>query len=69
MRILVTGHGVDATDSPLRFQAADPLRFLGHEVLAVAPTESAVRWGLDRHTPEMPAYARNACRDSVRWGS
>ncbi len=53
MRILVTGHGVDATDSPLRFQAADPLRFLGHEVVAVAPTESAVRWGLDRHTPEM----------------
>jgi len=53
MRILVTGYGVDATDSPLRFQVADPLRFLGHEVVAVAPTEEAIRWGLDRYSPEI----------------
>ena len=53
MRILITGYGVDATDSPLRSQVADPLRFLGHEVVAVAPTEAAIRWGLDRYSPEI----------------
>jgi hypothetical protein len=34
-------------------QVADPLRFLGHEVVAVAPTKAAIKWGLDRYSPEM----------------
>ena len=53
MRIVITGHGIDASDSPLRSQIADPLRFLGHEVVAVAPTKAAMSWGLDRYSPEM----------------
>jgi len=53
MRIVVSGHGVDAIDSPLRLQVADPLRFLGHEVVAVAPTRAAIQWGLDRYSPEI----------------
>ena len=53
MRIVVSGYGVDASDSPLRSQIADPLRFLGHEVVAVAPTEAAIKWGLNRYSPEM----------------
>jgi len=53
MRIVVTGYGVDAPESPVRLQVADPLRFLGHEVVAVAPTKAAIKWGLDRYSPEM----------------
>jgi hypothetical protein len=37
----------------VRLQVADPLRFLGHEVVAVAPTKAAIKWGLDRYSPEM----------------
>ncbi len=53
MRIVVTGYGVDVPESPLRSQVAEPLRFLGHEVVAVAPTKAAIKWGLDRYSPEM----------------
>ena len=53
MRIVITGHGIDASDSPLRSQIAEPLRFLGHEVVAVAPTKAAISWGIDRYSPEM----------------
>ena len=53
MRIVVTGYGVDTPESHLRLQVADPLRFLGHEVVAVAPTNAAIKWGLDRYSPEM----------------
>ena len=53
MRIVVSGYGVDASDSPLRSRIADPLRFLGHEVVAVAPTKAAIKWGLNRYSPEM----------------
>lgn len=53
MRIVVTGYGVDAPESPLRLQVADPLRFLGHEVVAVAPTKAAIEWSLDRYSPEV----------------
>ena len=53
MRIVVTGYGVDAPESHLRLQVADPLRFLGHEVVAVAPTKAAIKWGLDRYSPEI----------------
>ncbi len=53
MRIVVSGYGVDASDSPLRSRIADPLRFLGHEVVAVAPTEAAIKWGLNRYCPEI----------------
>ena len=53
MRIVITGHGIDASDSPLRSQIAEPLRFLGHEVVAVAPTKAAMSWGIDRYSPEM----------------
>ncbi len=53
MRIVVTGYGVDVSESPLRSQIAEPLRFLGHEVIAVAPTSAAIKWGLNRYCPEM----------------
>ena len=53
MRIVVTGYGVDIPESLLRSQIAEPLRFLGHEVVAVAPTSAAIKWGLDRYCPEM----------------
>ena len=53
MRIVVTGYGVDIPESPLRSQIAEPLRFLGHEVVAVAPTSAAIKWGLDRYSPEI----------------
>ena len=69
MRILVTGYGVDTADSPLRAQVVDPLRFLGHEVVAVAPTEVAVRWGLRRYSPEMLVVIPSAGvpdRDKIR---
>ena len=53
MRIVVSGYGADASDSLLRSQIADPLRFLGHEVVAVAPTTAAIKWGLTRYSPEI----------------
>jgi len=53
MRIVITGYGVDIPESPLRSQIAEPLRFLGHEVVAVAPTSAAIKWSLNRYCPEM----------------